>query len=232
MNTGNKPIVSQNNLLTTLGWIIGDQVTYALEGSIFIAGAVVQWLRDGLKIIKQSKEIEALAAEVKDNGGVYVVPAFTGLGAPHWDQYARGTIVGITRGTTASHIARAALEAIAYQTKDVLEAMIADSKISALELRVDGGASSNNLLMQFQADMLNIDVIRPKILETTALGAGYLAGLAVGFWQDIEHINQLWQKDIIFHPTSEKNSTEKLYKFWKKAVSRAKNWDILPINEE
>lgn len=223
MNTGSQPVLSQNNLLTTLGWKINNQTTYALEGSIFIGGAVVQWLRDGLKIIRKSGEIEALASEVADNGGVYLVPAFTGLGAPHWDQYARGILIGITRGTTSAHIARAALEAIAYQTKDVLDAMLADAHIPAAELRVDGGASINNLLMQFQADILNLKVIRPKILETTALGAGFLAGLAVGFWESTAEINSLLQQDREFIPNPDKNTNIWISQ-WQKAVKRAKGW--------
>jgi len=224
MNTGDKPIKSKNNLLTTLAWVYDQKPTYALEGSIFIAGAVVQWLRDGLGIIKNSGEIENLAGQVTDNGGVYLVPAFTGLGAPYWDQYARGTIIGITRGTTVAHIARAALESIAYQTKDVLDAMTADSEIMAKELRVDGGASANCLLMQFQSDILGLKVIRPKILETTAMGAGFLAGLAVGFWPDIEVINSLWQKDREFSPNLQKSLTERWLLDWKEAVNRSRSW--------
>ncbi len=226
MNTGNTPIPSKNNLLTTLAWVIEKNITYALEGSIFIGGAVVQWLRDGLKIIKESKDVEKLAREVEDSDGVYLVPAFTGLGAPHWDQYARGTIVGITRGTTHSHIARAALESIAYQTKDVLDAMVADSQILAKELRVDGGASVNRLLMQFQADILNIKVIRPQILETTAIGAGFFAGLAIGFWENIDMINTLWQRDKVFYPNYEEDIIQKRLNRWKEAVNRSKNWSI------
>ncbi|MDF1590398.1 MAG: glycerol kinase GlpK [Desulfobacterales bacterium] len=224
MNTGDAPVVSENNLLTTLAWVMGGKATYALEGSIFIGGAVVQWLRDGLKIIKESKEVEELARAAKDNGGVYLVPAFTGLGAPHWDPYARGTIVGITRGTTQSHIARAALESIAYQTKDVLDAMTADSHIPAKELRVDGGASINRLLMQFQADILGIKVIRPNILETTAMGSGFLAGLAVGFWESLDEINLLRQKDTEFLPGLDKDIVQPWLDNWKEAVNRSKNW--------
>ena len=224
MNTGDAPVLSENNLLTTLAWVMGNNATYALEGSIFIGGAVVQWLRDGLKIIKESKEVEELARAAKDNGGVYLVPAFTGLGAPHWDPYARGTIVGITRGTTQSHIARAALESIAYQTKDVLDAMTADSHIPAKELRVDGGASINRLLMQFQADILGIKVIRPNILETTAMGAGFLAGLAVGFWENLDEVNMLWQKNTEFIPNPDKDTVQKWLNNWKEAVNRSKNW--------
>jgi len=224
MNTGQKPVFSNNNLLTTLAWLIDDKPTYALEGSIFIGGAVVQWLRDGLKIIQNSKDIEKLAKKVPDNGGVYLVPAFTGLGAPHWDQYARGTILGLTRGTTDAHIARAALESIAYQTKDVLDAMVADSQISTTELRVDGGASVNNLLMQFQSDILGINVVRPKVLETTAMGAGFLAGLAVGFWDKIEAIQNLSQRDVEFTPKLDKNLVDEWLMNWKKAVNRFRDW--------
>src|SRR5256714_11801376 len=193
MNTGTKPIVSKNNLLTTVAWRIGNRTEYALEGSIFIAGAVVQWLRDGLGIIKSSSEVEALAAQVADTGGVYLVPAVAGLGAPHWDQYARGALVGVTRGTTAAHVARAPLEGIAFQGADVLRAMEADAKIKLKELRVDGGASANNLLMQFQSHLLGVPVVRPKVTETTALGAAYLAGLAVGYWKDQKQIAAQWQ---------------------------------------
>ena len=200
MNTGTKPIHSDNNLLTTLAWKIGDRVEYALEGSIFIAGAAVQWLRDGLGIIRKSEDIEKLAARVSDNGGVHFVPAFAGLGAPHWNQHARGTIVGLTRGSTAAHIARATLESIAFQTLEVLQAMEADSGITIKELRVDGGATVNNLLMQFQSDLIGTRVIRPKITETTALGAAYLAGLAVGFWSKMEDLEHQWQIERTFSP--------------------------------
>jgi glycerol kinase len=224
MNIGSKPIISKNNLLTTIAWKVNGQIQYALEGSIFIAGAVVQWLRDELGIIRTSAEVENLATKVKDNGGVYFVPAFTGLGAPHWNQHARGMIAGMTRGTNASHIARAALESIAYQTMEVLKAMEADSKISIKELRVDGGATANDLLMQFQADVLNTKVIRPKITETTAVGAAYLAGLAVGFWKDMNDISRHWKIDKIFEPViSEKNMEENI-KGWKRAVKAANVW--------
>ncbi|MBQ8856029.1 MAG: glycerol kinase GlpK, partial [Bacteroidales bacterium] len=192
MNSGERPIMSSNNLLTTIAWKIGDTVNYALEGSIFVAGSVVQWLRDGLGIIRSSSEIEALACTVPDNGGVYFVPALTGLGAPHWDQYAKGSIYGISRGTTAAHIARAALEGIAFQTMDIVNAMQKDAGVTLKELKVDGGASRNDLLMQFQADILGTDVIRPTVTETTALGAAYLAGLAVGYWESIDHIKSQW----------------------------------------
>lgn len=222
MNIGNKPIRSKNSLVTTVGWKIGAEVTYALEGSIFIGGAVIQWLRDGLGIIKSSAEVEALAASVKDNGGVYLVPAFAGLGAPHWNQYARGTMVGLTRGSTAAHIARAALESIALQTRDVLLAMQADAGEAIQELRVDGGATVNNQLMQIQADVLQTKVVRPKITETTAIGAAYLAGLAVGFWKSPEEIQQQWQLDTAFTP--DPSNAGKLIKGWEKAIKAAKIW--------
>jgi glycerol kinase len=225
MNTGTEPVESRNNLLSTVAWKIGKDLEYALEGSIFIAGAVVQWLRDGLGIIRHSADVEALAASVPDNGGVYLVPAFAGLGAPHWDQYARGSISGLTRGSTAGHIARAALEGIAFQVADVLSAMEADSKIKLKELRVDGGASANNMLMQFQADLLDVPVIRPAILETTALGAAYLAGLAVGFWRDEAEIFAQWRVGHTFEPAMKPDQREKLRATWDKAVSRAKSWE-------
>ena len=224
LNTGDKPVVSKNNLLTTVAWKIGGRTTYALEGSIFIAGAVVQWLRDGLGIIRKSADVEALAATVKDNGGVFLVPAFAGLGAPHWDQFARGTITGITRGTTAGQIARAALESIAYQTADVLEAMLADSGIPVQELRVDGGATGDDLLMQFQSDILGLPLVRPKIREITALGAAYLAGLAVGFWNSTDELQKQWQRDKEFHPTMDAAKAAELKRHWQKAVGRAKGW--------
>jgi len=224
LNTGERPIQSRNSLLTTIAWQLGDRVTYALEGSIFIAGAVVQWLRDGLGLIKSSGEVETLAATVPDNGGLYLVPAFAGLGAPHWDQFARGTIVGITRGTTAGHFARAALESIAYQTADVLRAMEADSGIPIKELRVDGGAAVDNLLMQFQADVLGAPLVRPKIHETTALGAAYLAGLATGFWPDVEAIKNQWQRDQEFRPSMDAAKVAELTAKWRRAVERAKGW--------
>jgi glycerol kinase len=224
LNTGDKPVVSKNNLLTTVAWKINGQTTYALEGSIFIAGAVVQWLRDGLGIIRKSADVEQLAATVRDNGGVFLVPAFAGLGAPHWDQFARGTITGITRGTTAGHIARAALESIAYQTADVLEAMQADSGIPVQELRVDGGATGDDLLMQFQSDILGLPLVRPKIREITALGAAYLAGLAVGFWNNTDELQKQWQRDKEFHPTMDAAKVAELKRHWHKAVGRAKGW--------
>ena len=225
MNTGTKPTPSKNNLLTTVAWRIGKRTEYALEGSIFIAGAVVQWLRDGLGIIRSSSEVEALASQVADTEGVYLVPAFAGLGAPHWDQYARGLIAGVTRGTTAAHIARAALEGIAFQVADVLRAMEADAKIRLKELRVDGGASANNLLMQFQSHLLGVPVVRPKVTETTALGAAYLAGLAVGYWKDQKQIAAQWQVDRRFAPAMKPAQRKQLEAGWRKALERAKRWE-------
>jgi len=225
MNTGPKPIASKNNLLTTVAWRIGNRTEYALEGSIFIAGAVVQWLRDGLEFFRSSPEVEALAITVSDTGGVYLVPAFAGLGAPHWDQYARGTIVGLTRGTTKAHIARAALEAIALQVMDVLKAMEADAGIKLKELRVDGGASANDLLMQLQADLLNVPVVRPKVSETTALGAAYLAGLAVGYWKSQADIARQWQADKRFTPAMNKPERKRIAMGWERALGRAKAWE-------
>jgi glycerol kinase len=225
MNTGTKPTPSKNNLLTTVAWRIGNRTEYALEGSIFIAGAVVQWLRDGLGIIRSSADVEALAAQVTDPDGVYLVPAFAGLGAPHWDQYARGLVAGVTRGTTAAHIARAALEGIAFQVADVLRAMQADAKIKLKELRVDGGASANNLLMQFQSSLLGVPVVRPKVTETTALGAAYLAGLAVGYWKDQKQIAAQWQVDRRFTPDMKSGDRKRLESGWKKALDRARRWE-------
>ncbi|MBI5688077.1 MAG: glycerol kinase GlpK [Verrucomicrobia bacterium] len=225
MNTGAKPIASKNNLLTTVAWRIGDRTEFALEGSIFIAGAVVQWLRDGLGIIKSSSEVESLAARVPDTHGVYLVPAFAGLGAPHWDAYARGLMAGITRGTTAAHIARAALEGIAFQVADVLRAMEADAEIKLKELRVDGGACANNLLMQFQSDLLGVPVVRPKVTETTALGAAYLAGLAVGFWKDRRQIAAQWQVDRRFKSTMKPAQRRQHEAGWRKALTRAQRWE-------
>ncbi|MBR6345841.1 MAG: glycerol kinase GlpK [Bacteroidales bacterium] len=220
MNTGEKPILSRNNLLTTVAWKIGDKVNYALEGSIFVGGSVVQWLRDGLGVIRSSSEVEALARSVEDNGGVYFVPALTGLGAPYWDQYAHGTITGITRGTSAAHIARAALEGIAFQTMDIVSAMEKDAGVSLSELKVDGGASRNNLLMQFQADVLGADVIRPEVTETTALGACYLAGLAVGFWKDINEVKSQWKAEHTFSPEAASDKVKELKDGWADAISR------------
>ncbi|MBR5299629.1 MAG: glycerol kinase GlpK [Bacteroidales bacterium] len=220
MNSGERPIMSSNNLLTTIAWKIGDKVNYALEGSIFVAGSVIQWLRDGLGIIKSSSEIESLACSVEDNGGVYFVPALTGLGAPHWDQYAKGCIYGLSRGTTAAHIARAALEGIAFQTMDIVNAMQKDAGVTLKELKVDGGASRNNLLMQFQADILGTSVIRPTVTETTALGAAYLAGLAVGYWGSIDHIKSQWGVDTAFKPLASQERVEDLKAGWADAIKR------------
>ncbi len=224
MNTGSKPVESKNNLLTTIGWKIGNNTTYALEGSVFVAGAAIQWLRDGINMISHSSESETLANQVTDNGGVYFVPALTGLGAPYWDQYARGTIVGITRGTTSAHITRAALESIAFQSYDVLKSMESDAGKPTLELRVDGGAVANNFLMQFQADICGSKVVRPQILETTALGAAYLAGLAVGFWDGLDDLKNHWAVDKTFSPGMEKSVIADYLKQWHKAVDRSRNW--------
>ena len=221
MNTGDKPIMSKNNLLTTIAWKIGGKVNYALEGSIFVGGSVVQWLRDGLGIIRSSSEIEALAKTVPDNGGVYFVPALTGMGAPYWDSSARGLLTGITRGTTAAHIARAALEGIAFQTMDIVGAMEKDAGVKLSELKVDGGASRNNLMMQFQADVLGASVIRPKVTETTAMGAAYLAGLAVGYWSSIDEIKRQWQVDAAFKPSA--TDTSALKAGWADAIKRTIN---------
>ena len=225
MNTGTKPIMSKNKLLTTVAWRIDGKTEYALEGSIFIAGAAIQWLRDGLGIIRKSSDVEALAASVPDTGGVYLVPAFAGLGAPHWDAYARGTIVGMTRGTTSAHIARAALEGIALQVVDVLKAMQADSGIKLKQLRVDGGASVNNLLMQMQCDLLGVPVVRPKVHETTALGAACLAGLATGFWKSQSDIAKHWQVDRTFKPAMKAAERARISAGWVRALSRAKAWE-------
>ncbi len=224
MNTGEEAVTSKHGLLTTIAWGIDGKVTYALEGSVFIAGAAIQWLRDGLKLIDQAPDSEYFAMKVNDTDGVYVVPAFAGLGAPYWDMYARGAIFGLTRGTRKAHLIRATLESLAYQTKDVLEAMEQDSGLEMSNLRVDGGASSNNLLMQFQADILGTEVERPKVTETTALGAAYLAGLAVGFWKKKE-ISQNWQSDRKFDSEMEEERRTKLYKGWKKAVKRTMDWE-------
>ncbi|MCI0621582.1 MAG: glycerol kinase GlpK [Acidobacteria bacterium] len=224
-NTGEKAVASRNRLLTTVAWKIGERTEYALEGSVFIGGAVVQWLRDGLRLIRSAAEIEALAASVPDNGGVYLVPAFAGLGAPHWDPYARGVLVGITRGTTAAHLARAALESIAYQVADLLDAMHADAGIQLAELRVDGGAAMNNLLMQFQADLLGVPVVRPAVTETTALGAAYLAGLAVGFWKTPQEVAAQWQVERRFDPQMSASQVRQLREQWDRALGRARNWE-------
>lgn len=223
LNTGETPVVSKNNMLTTIALQISGKTTYALEGSIFAGGAVVQWLRDGLGVIKSSSEIEELAKQVKDNGDVYFVPALTGMGAPYWDQYARGLIIGISRGTTAAHIARAALEGIAFQSMDVINSMVLDAGIGMKELRVDGGASADNLLMQFQADLLGCDVVRPEVTETTALGAAYLAGLATGYWKDIEEIRKQWKVDRKFSPDP-KSDMQNVKRKWGIAISRAQGW--------
>ena len=224
MNTGDKLVYSNNNLLTTVAWKINGKTTYALEGSVFVGGAAVQWLRDGAKMIDSASDIEALAASVPDNGGVYFVPALTGLGAPYWDQYARGAIVGITRGTTNAHIARATLEGIAYQVYDLTKSMESDFGGKGTELRVDGGAAANNLMMQFQSDIFGFKVIRPKILETTALGAAYLAGLAVGYWDSVEDLQEQWSIDKEFTPEMPTENVDSLIKNWNKAVGRASNW--------
>ncbi len=220
MNTGEKPILSKNNLLTTVAWKVGDKVNYALEGSIFVGGSVVQWLRDSLGIISSSSEVEALASTVEDNGGVYFVPALTGLGAPYWDQYAHGTITGLTRGSTAAHIARAALEGIAFQTYDIVSAMEKDAGVRLSELKVDGGASRNNLLMQFQSDILGTSVVRPEVTETTALGACYLAGLGVGFWNSIDEVRSQWKAERVFSPSASQEKVSALKAGWKEAVGR------------
>ncbi len=223
MNIGDKPVLSTNNLVTTIAWKVGDQISYALEGSIFMGGAIVQWLRDGLGIIRNSADVEELAAKVPHTDGVYLVPAFAGLGAPHWDPYARGTIVGLTRGSTAAHIARAALEGIAFQTVDILRAMEADAQTEIKELRVDGGATANNLLLQFQADILQASVVRPQVTETTAIGAAYLAGLAVGLWKDTDDIQSQWQIDRTFVPDPDFDADTALT-HWHRAVETAKHF--------
>jgi len=224
MNTGSKPIASKNKLLTTIGWQIGNEVTYALEGSIFIGGAVVQWLRDQLGIISTSSEIEELAGQVEDSGGVAFVQGFVGLGAPHWDQYATGAIIGLRRASSKAHIARAALEAIAFSSMEVIETMVVDSGIEVNELRVDGGASVDNLLMQIQSDSIQTKLVRPKITETTALGVAYLAGLATGFWQNTDEIKNQWQVDAVFEPTTETSKIRKVISDWRRAVERSKHW--------
>ena len=224
MHTGEKAVSSKNNLLTTIALQINGHTYYALEGSVFIGGAVVQWLRDGLHLIRNSSEIEALANQVSSTDGVYLVPAFAGLGAPYWNQHARGTIMGITRGTSSAHIARAALESIAFQSYDLLKAMEADAGIPIAELRVDGGATHNNLLMQFQSDIVNTKVTRPTLVETTALGAAYLAGLAVGFWKDIEELRLKWQIDQTFLPTAEAAKRKDWIQGWERAIKATNNW--------
>jgi glycerol kinase len=223
-NIGTTPMLSKQQLVTTVAWQIGGRTEYALEGSVFIGGAVVQWIRDGLGLVRSAPEIEALAASVADNGGVYLVPAFAGLGAPHWDPYARGTIVGITRGTSAAHIARAALESIAYQVADLLDAMAADSGIALTELRVDGGAATNNMLMQFQADLLGVPVVRPAVTETTALGAAYLAGVATHYWPSLDAITGQWKVDRRFEPSMRQADVQALRERWSAALARSKGW--------
>jgi glycerol kinase len=226
MNTGEKPVRSRHNLLTTIGWQVADQPTqYALEGSIFIAGAAVQWLRDELQLVSTAAETQALAESIPDSAGVYFVPAFVGLGAPYWDQYARGTIVGLTRGSGRAHIVRATLESIAYQTRDVVEAMKADAELDLHTLRVDGGAVVNDFLMQIQADILGVAVQRPAVTETTALGAAYLAGLATGFWSSQNEIAQQWKVERTFEPRMSADQRDSLYAGWQRAVERAKGWD-------
>jgi glycerol kinase len=225
MNIGTEPQVSRHKLLTTIAWRLGGRTEYALEGSVFIGGAVVQWLRDGLGIIKTAADVEKLAATVPNSGGVYLVPAFAGLGAPHWDQYARGTITGITRGTTAAHLARAALDGIAFQVADVLEVMKQDSGVAMNGLRVDGGACQNDMLMQFQADILQVPVVRPKVIETTALGAAYLAGLATGFWKDLAEVSRSWQVDRTFEPQMSADDAAHRRARWSQALARARDWE-------
>jgi glycerol kinase len=225
MNTGREPLRSSNRLLTTIAWQYGER-QYALEGSVFVGGAVVQWLRDGLGIIERSSDVEALAASVPDTGGVYLVPAFTGLGSPHWDAYARGTMVGISRGTTRAHLARAALEAIAFQSAEVLTAMQKDSGQPLLELRVDGGATANGLMMQFQADLLGVPVVRPRVTETTALGAAYLAGLSVGFWESTDEVAARWKVDRRFEPVMTRDEAAGRLGQWSRAVERSRDWHV------
>jgi glycerol kinase len=224
-NIGTTPTASQNRLVTTVAWKVNGRTDYALEGSVFIGGAVVQWIRDGLGLIRSAADIEPLATSVADNGGVFLVPAFAGLGAPHWDGFARGTIVGITRGTTAAHIARAALESIAFQVADLLDAMAADCGIAATELRVDGGAATNDTLMQMQADFLGVPVVRPAVTETTALGAAYLAGLAVGFWGSVDEVTGQWRVDRRFEPHMAQSAARALRQRWTAAVERSKGWE-------
>lgn len=225
MNIGDRPQASKLNLLTSVAWRTPAGINYALEGSVFIAGAAIQWLRDGLGIIKSSSEVESLAAQVADSDGVYMVPAFAGLGAPHWDAYARGTIVGLTRGTTSAHLARAALEGIAFQVADVLTAMESDSGIGIQELRVDGGASANNMLMQFQADIMQSPVVRPHVIETTALGAAFFAGLAVGFWSNVDDIHSIWQAERVFEPKMSSDEAAMRRARWAEALQRSRSWE-------
>jgi glycerol kinase len=226
MNTGERPVNSNRGLITTVAWRVGSRKQYALEGSVFIAGAAIQWLRDGLGLIRASSDVDGLAAQVPDNGGVYLVPAFAGLGAPHWDPYARGTLIGLTGGSTGAHLARATLESIAYQTADILDAMQADSGIALKELRVDGGATRSDLLMQFQADVLNVPVVRPRLLESTAMGAAYLAGLAVGYWQSTAELDAQWKPERVFEPRMSEIEREALKSTWHQAVTRSKGWAL------
>jgi glycerol kinase len=223
MNTGSRPLRSRHRLLTTVAWDVGSR-SYALEGSVFVGGAVVQWLRDGLGLIERSADVEALAASVPDNGGVFLVPAFTGLGSPHWDAYARGTILGLSRGSHRGHLARAALESIAFQSAELLAAMQADAGQPLIELRVDGGATANDLLMQFQADLLGVPVVRPRVTETTALGAAYLAGLATGFWSTAEDLAGAWQAERVFEPGIGRDQAGEAMRQWSRAVARARGW--------
>jgi glycerol kinase len=225
MNTGSQPVLSENRLLTTIGWAIGDDATYCLEGSSFISGAVVQWLRDGLGLIEKSEDVERLAASVPDSDGVVLVPAFVGLGAPHWDAYARGAIFGITRATTAGHLARAAVESMAFQTRDLVEAMRKDSAMELVRLKVDGGAARNDALMQFQADLLGVEVLRPVVAETTALGAAYLAGLAVGYWNDLADVTRNWALDREFTPAMDADARERRCRLWRRAIDRSLAWE-------
>ena len=224
MNTGNHPVVSQNGLVTTIAWGLHDEITYALEGSIFVAGAAIQWLRDEMRLIESSVDSEYYAKKVHDTNGCYVVPAFTGLGAPYWDPYARGMIIGLTRGVNKNHIIRATLESMAYQVNDVIRAMEADANVSLGQLKVDGGACANNLLCQMQTDICRAPVLRPKCVETTAMGAAYLAGLATGYWQDQEEIRANWQLDKLFTPVMTLDQSKKQIAGWKKAVARCRNW--------
>ena len=224
-NTGDKPVFSKNKLLTTIAWGIGDKVDYAIEGSVFIAGSAIQWLRDGIKLINTAKQCDEFAESVADTNGVYFVPAFSGLGTPYWDMYARGAIFGITGGVTREHIARATLEAIAYQVKDLVECMKNDALCDCSLLKVDGGASVSDIMMQFQADILRIDVLRPKVVETTALGAAFMAGLQTGMWSSLDEISKIWEVERIFAPKMEEVYSRKLYAGWKKAVSRTLGWD-------
>ena len=221
MNTGDKAVLSKNNLLTTIAWKIGDQVSYALEGSVFVAGSVIKWMRDEMRMFRTSKDIDRLAEKVEDNGGVYFVPALTGLGAPYWDPYAKGTVTGITRGTKLEHVARAALEGIAFETMDIVEAMRKDAGVTLGDLKVDGGVSNSNITMQFQADILGTNVVRPTCVETTAKGAAYLAGLAVGFWSSIDEIKAQWAIDRTFTPTMPAEKVQEAKDGWKDALSRA-----------